>query len=79
MPNDLQVKEVKTCACGCGEIPPGGREYIWGHKGTPQRVKKNASSNGSSSIDYRSILAQLELKRDQLDKAIEAVKVLLDS
>lgn len=34
-----KVTIVETCRCGCGEIPPCGREYVVGHEGKCRRSK----------------------------------------
>ena len=101
----LTVKEVKTCACGCGEIPTAGREYCWGHKGgmkgekaraaaapgpalpatigdivtvrNPKRFQFANAATTTTDPDVVAAIAQLTIKRDKLNKAIQALEGLL--
>jgi hypothetical protein len=69
-----QVKPIGVCRCGCGE--PTNRDYIWGHrtkKAAPAVVERATVPKKS---EYADVVAALELKRDHITAAIDALRAL---
>ena len=78
---ELEVKNAKTCLCGCGEIPQAGREYCWGHKGkarvsSASVAKFAVPDKPNGKLFIAAAIKELEKKKTDIDIALDILREL---